>query len=253
MTDIHLLRPVSIHIYRSSRKSWENKGPRKYHVLAYQVTGRYDHDFPDGKLLAQPDSMFFIHRKDPYSVKNLECGYCICISFEGDADIPSQLICCREDPRVYSLFQKLLKCQNLQTQSNRYFAMAVLYELMGIFWLRAEQESVSRDPAGRIRLAHAYLLEHFREPGLQASELAGMSGVGTKHFRTLFKKYYGTTPTQYIIDLRLRAASELLAEGVCSVREVSEMTGFTDVYYFSKLFRKRFSIPPGQFKNRARQ
>ena len=86
--------------------------------------------------------------------------------------------------------------------------------------------------------------------GVSPSELSAMCEITPKHFRNQFKKLYGTTPTQYVIDLRLNKAAELLIEGGFSVGEAAEMVGFSDIYYFSKLFKKRFLCVPSEFASK---
>ena len=56
------------------------------------------------------------------------------------------------------------------------------------------------------------------------------------------------TPTQYLIDLRLRTAAELLSQGGMGVSEAAQTAGFSDVYYFSKLFKQHFSCTPRDFQ-----
>jgi AraC-like DNA-binding protein len=93
--------------------------------------------------------------------------------------------------------------------------------------------------------------EGLRDGDISSARLSEMCEMSEKHFRTLFKRRYGTTPAQYAIDLRMRDAARLLMEGNFAVSEVAEMVGIHDVYYFSKIFKKRFSVSPSSFKKRS--
>ncbi|MBQ8040550.1 MAG: helix-turn-helix transcriptional regulator [Lachnospiraceae bacterium] len=57
------------------------------------------------------------------------------------------------------------------------------------------------------------------------------------------------SPKQYLIQLRMNRALELLTKNEISVKEISFACGFTDEKYFSRAFKKRYGYPPSQLKN----
>jgi len=68
-------------------------------------------------------------------------------------------------------------------------------------------------------------------------DLAAELGVSLRHLERLFKRYLGSTPAQYYLDLRLRRARELLLQTNMSVMEVTVATGFLSSSHFSKSYR----------------
>ena len=67
----------------------------------------------------------------------------------------------------------------------------------------------------------------------------------------IFKSEIGDTPIHYLINIRLDRAKELLESGFAgSVQEVAAQVGYDDVYHFSKLFKKRYGIPPSQARKK---
>ena len=115
---------------------------------------------------------------------------------------------------------------------------------------KTEREHEPVFPAERIGLALSYIAEHFTDSALQTKTLAKLCGVSEKYFRTLFKKRYGVTPTQYVIQLRLNAALKYLDYGGYTVAEIAEQVGIPDVYYFSKLFKRKFGVSPSKFQQK---
>lgn len=77
-------------------------------------------------------------------------------------------------------------------------------------------------------------------------ELADELGVSLRHLERLFKRYLGTTPAQYYLDLRLRRARELLLQTNMSVMEVTVACGFMSSSHFSKSYRGLFGYPPSR-------
>ena len=234
----------SIYRYKSERRAWSSEG-RVHHILSYQLNGHYDHDFGDRLLAVKAGSLFFIRADEAYTVTRREAGEAICVNIATESAPPSAVYDCLGEPRVENLFRKLYTLRHTEVEETRYAAMAVIYELLSI--LAAKRASDGRE-GGTARLAAAeqYIRAHFRDEQIRTETLAALSWLGKRQFTALFAAHYHTTPAQYVIDLRLRTAADLLGEGL-GVSAVAEAVGFSDVYYFSKLFKRRFSLPPSQY------
>lgn len=63
-----------------------------------------------------------------------------------------------------------------------------------------------------------------------------------------FKKYTGQSISNYLIQLRLMMASTLLRDTELSVDEICERTGFSDISYFSKVFKKKVCYTPSEYR-----
>jgi AraC-like DNA-binding protein len=70
------------------------------------------------------------------------------------------------------------------------------------------------------------------------------------HLLRLFKKYYGQTPKQYLIDKRIEQAKELLTQGT-NITETCFDIGFESPSSFCTLFKSRTGLTPTEFKKRA--
>ncbi len=68
-----------------------------------------------------------------------------------------------------------------------------------------------------------------------------------------FKKYYGVTPYQYLLNRRIAIAQNLLTKTKLSVKEISDSLCFVDEYHFSSLFKKRNGISPTAYRKAHRQ
>lgn len=63
-----------------------------------------------------------------------------------------------------------------------------------------------------------------------------------------FKKHTGMSVSRYLVELRLNMASTMLRDTELSVDEICERTGFSDISYFSKVFKKERSITPSEYR-----
>ena len=93
-----------------------------------------------------------------------------------------------------------------------------------------------------------YLTENFHENNIHA-ELEALCSLSFKYLSALLKEKTGKTIKQYQLELRLKEALELLCETTLPIAEISEKTGFYDEFYFSKIFKREFGMPPLKYRN----
>ena len=115
--------------------------------------------------------------------------------------------------------------------------------------------------AGRVRARPAaprrmlrckeYLDENVCDTALRVSDLAAMCGVSEVYFRREFKRFYGTSPLEYIKKRRIEIACQLLSTGLYNVTQVAERAGFDSVSYFSAEFRRLTGQTPSQYQSRV--
>ena len=63
----------------------------------------------------------------------------------------------------------------------------------------------------------------------------------------LFKKRFGITPVKYIISKKLQYACELINTRHYNINEISEIAGFSNVYYFSRVFKNNIGCSPSEY------
>lgn len=87
------------------------------------------------------------------------------------------------------------------------------------------------------------------DKNLSIDDLAGEAFLSKFHFTRLFKQYYGKTPYQYLTEVRIIKAKELLAAGH-TVTETCYMLGFNSLSSFSALFKKLGGSPPNEYQRK---
>ena len=124
--------------------------------------------------------------------------------------------------------------------------------LMGLIYSAQQtQPVVNVQTANIIETAIARIQNEF-ERELDMKQLSQELGVGYSWFRHSFTAHTGLSPHQYLLELRLVRARNLLAETEYSIKEIASRTGFEDEFYFSRLFRQKLNLTPSQWRNRSR-
>ncbi|WP_139992260.1 ABC transporter substrate-binding protein [Paenibacillus paridis] len=127
-------------------------------------------------------------------------------------------------------------------------------QVMGLFYqfvheqfrqLQMEESDTSA-PELAAQIAH-FIQEHY-EKAISMEMLASCFHYSTHYLSRVFKRKYGCSPIEYLIQTRINRAKFLLNETDVTIREVADSIGYTDMYYFSRLFKKQTGATPAQFK-----
>lgn len=96
----------------------------------------------------------------------------------------------------------------------------------------------------------AYIDSHI-EHNITIHELAEIAYMHPNYFIRLFKQQIGVPPIQYIARKKIEKAKELLISTQASVGEIAHDLGFSDLYYFSKQFKKNVGLTPSEYRQGA--
>ena len=108
----------------------------------------------------------------------------------------------------------------------------------------AQDDSVG---SGYVQQIQEYIRTHYIE-GFSSQEIEDVSGLSYKYAGTLFKEATGQTIKEYQCTLRLGKAEQLLKETNQPIAEIAQLTGFSDVFYFSKIFHREKGCSPSEYR-----
>lgn len=100
-----------------------------------------------------------------------------------------------------------------------------------------------------IAKAKKYIMEHFAEE-ISLNEVAATINISPGYFSTIFKQYTGTCFTDYVTENKIDKAKKLLRETDYKIYEISNMLGYQNAYYFSKVFKKVTGMTPSEFSGK---
>jgi two-component system response regulator YesN len=101
-----------------------------------------------------------------------------------------------------------------------------------------------------LRKAIDYIHEHYNEQ-VTLNEVAENIYVSTFYISRMFKKELGKSFIDYLNDVRIEKAKELLKDVKYKTYEVAEMVGISDPHYFSKIFKKYSGMTPSEYRENA--
>ena len=97
-----------------------------------------------------------------------------------------------------------------------------------------------------------YIESHIPDCTITNKFLAQKMDISEVYLRKLFISQLGVTPKQYILDLRIKTAEQLLINTSKSVTKISEECGFTSVYHFCRIFKQKTYLTPTEYVSKNR-
>ncbi|WP_342477032.1 helix-turn-helix domain-containing protein [Paenibacillus sp. FSL H7-0350] len=101
-------------------------------------------------------------------------------------------------------------------------------------------------PAQSVESTVHFMQQHYRE-SITVKQLAELAGVSPWQYTPIFQKLTGQRPLDYLTDVRIGHSKTYLLESSEPLREIARRVGFSDEYYFSRRFRQKTGVTPGQY------
>lgn len=108
-------------------------------------------------------------------------------------------------------------------------------------------ECKKQDDLKPIRIAKQYIMENYMKP-ISLKEVSSIVGFNDSYFSTLFKKESGKNFLEYLSEVRMNKAKEMLKETNLSVADICEKVGYSDLKHFTKCFKKYTGLKPNEFR-----
>ena len=216
--------------------------------LIFHFSGESTVFFDNDILKTKPSTVRFLPkgRTARYDVEVETRGECIDVFFDTDAPISEHafVVDVRDNESLPSLFKKLFATWVGRSESYYFDSLSLLYRIF------AEMKKSSVSPYSHsLKIAPAIDIIHrdFLTRDLSVLELAEACGMGESYFMRLFKEKYGVSAKKYIIGMKINHSQDLLRLGIYSISEIAELCNFSDVYYFSRMFKSYMGIAPTEY------
>ncbi|MGN0629967.1 MAG: AraC family transcriptional regulator [Ruminococcus sp.] len=137
------------------------------------------------------------------------------------------------------------------------YQLGVKGELFSFFHLiisnhpEAAENKAHERSVEKVKLILSYISENYTRK-ISTQEAADVCYYSCSHFMKFFKQAMGEGFTQYLNNYRLRIAAQLLISANDSILTVAEKSGFDNLSYFNRSFKKRFGVTPGQYRQGLR-
>ncbi|WP_150265525.1 AraC family transcriptional regulator [Paenibacillus tepidiphilus] len=149
--------------------------------------------------------------------------------------------------RILRLAREIVALSGEPADEVMHFKRQLIFQ--ELLLLLFEQHLPSRQspgPAQSVERTVRYIEENYTE-NITVKQLAEMAGVSPWQYTAIFQRLTGKKPLDYVAVQRIERSKQYLQETAEPVREVARLVGFSDEYYFSRRFRQKTGMTPGQY------
>ena len=246
--------------FTKSRFAVENKEGRKDYYFLYVSSGTLELVLPQSRVIMSKGNFVIIPPQTKYQYAHTEgkLEY-FWVHFTGsqvqnllsEYELPLYpTVCFVEDDgsvgrKFGNLFDACAKQDRFRARD-----LAAIFDRLMIFLARRSANNGRDDRvlAASMRMMHtAYHTE------LRVAQLAKAENLSVSRYNAIFRKLMGRSPVDYLTELRISSACDLLVETDLSVKEISFLVGFSDPHFFSRVFRSRLGVSPRCYRSGERQ
>jgi AraC-like DNA-binding protein len=163
------------------------------------------------------------------------------------APAPGSVVQTSAPGEVLAVFEELIRCGLRSSPFQQRMAGLLLEYLI----IKIGESSIPYGAAGSPAFANYRRCRQVIEDGwrhLQSlNEIADECNLAPAYLCRLFQRYDHVTPYQYLLRLKMSHAAALLQVPGSTVKEVADALGFSDVFHFSRVFKKINGLPPARF------
>lgn len=219
---------------------------RPNHIIGLQLKGSARHIFNDRRFILAEGQIYFFNQREDYDVEIIERGLAFSIHFTTYGEIETESFAYRinNTAEVLRLLERIEK-QN-PTVNKGHAVTSDFYALCTLF--SEIRQKNYRPYDRRADGMREYINRNFRDSDV-LSGAARESGITRRRFNDIFKEAFDVTPGRYLTGVKTNYAKKLLLSKELSVTDIAELCGFSDIYYFSRIFRNETGMTPTEYRS----
>ncbi len=158
----------------------------------------------------------------------------------------------RIDDRL-TLFEEMM--QNLEmgySMDNLSYVNVCLIHFLASFVYLAQYRHIRSIKAPDTVEQSIHFMKNKLHTKLNLEVLAREAGLSASHYALMFKQKTGRAPVDYLIQLRVQKACQLLDHSALRIKEIAMQVGYDDAYYFSRIFKKLMNLSPRDYRMKSK-
>ena len=154
----------------------------------------------------------------------------------------------KNDLSIQSFFKEIISYGKDEKPGYQQIISGLILQILGQIQCSSKGKSITGKPIeDKISRARLIMNENINST-VDLKQIANDLNVSYSLFRKRFKEYTGISPLQYYMQLKIKHAQDLLLNTSSSIKIIASETGFENLFYFSKIFKKITGYSPSNFR-----
>lgn len=147
---------------------------------------------------------------------------------------------------IEEIFKKLVDTWNAKLPGYEFFSKTFLQQLFIALYQNKRRQNRNYSSSLKVERVIAYMHQHIQQR-VTLPELSAVMQISPFYLSRTFKTITGYSIIEYFNRIKIDKAKELIIEGDKKVKEVAQILGFSDEFYFSRMFKKVEGVSPSEF------
>ena len=241
ITDIQ--SPVTVISPKGRTASTTN---RASHGLSFCLGGQITYTQNGKQYISTKNNAVLLPKASTYSLVGNKDGVFLVVNFDCTGLDCSEIT-------LFDLQTPETFCKDIQKLNELFLFQDKQLDIYLIFYNILKRMVLEQNPPNNaLHLAMKYIEKNIGNADMTNESIAQNANISEVYLRKLFSKNFHTTPKQYILDIRIQKAKQLLTDSSLTVSSISELCGFSSVYTFSRSFKEKTGISPSDFSKNNR-
>ena len=157
------------------------------------------------------------------------------------------------DEKVLGILSVIIETTKYEGAGYQPLISGAVLHLLGYIYSTFRQDSFKQENQVEITVNKArIILRENSDKNISVETIAEELQVSYAWFRKAFKSYTGMAPGQYLIQLKIQRAKELLSNPSKSIKQIAYDMQFDSAFYFSRLFKEKTGVTPAQYRKKIK-
>ncbi|SET45247.1 helix-turn-helix domain-containing protein [Paenibacillus sp. NFR01] len=151
--------------------------------------------------------------------------------------------------QISEAFSRLVECWNAKMPGYEFLSRTLLQQLLAAIYQNLRKRNRNYATSLKVEKIIGYMQQHV-DGRVTLTELSELVQLSPAYVSRAFKEATGESATAFFNRMKIDRAKEMLLEGGQRVKEVARALGFSDEFYFSRLFKQTEGISPTEFQSK---
>lgn len=217
--------------------------PREYSALAFRISGSATITSAEKEYRINANDILYLPQKTAYTADYTDTELIVVHFVTQQDDKEIEVYSFENSEQIYKMFLRLSSLWKNKETGYIVYSLAQVYAVLGTI-LEKETKTILPEPFIK---AISFINCNYKN-NISVNAICAKVGISATVFRQLFKQHYQKTPMEYITDLRLEYARNLISNGT-SIESAAYESGFNDPKYFARVVKKRLGCTPRAFRD----
>lgn len=231
-------------------------------IIVLVIQGKVSYSINGNTIIAESGDLLFIPKNAEHEGKNYDSeGHQKFTVLFNSEDLENSFISFLRNQQFFKIktgqFEYIQnRCERLysefkETQEHRSFICeGILQEVLGLMARELDKPKITPTKTRFVQILKQYILENYRE-NIEISQLAKLIHRSPNYTTFIFREVTGKSPIQYLHQLRIHKACNLLLQTDMTIASIASYLGYYDSSYFSRTFKRLTLKSPKQFMDQG--